>query len=63
AEISRVPVKTKIDIPKNKIFEAMKTLQNLPLKAPTEIGDIAVKNVAETGIDFVVTRKLKAKNL
>lgn len=50
-----VSVKTKEDIPKNKIFDCMKALQNVTVKAPIYIGDIIVDNVGGTGVPIVAT--------
>ncbi|MDR1951967.1 MAG: DUF1667 domain-containing protein [Elusimicrobiota bacterium] len=58
AEISRVSVKTNKDIPKSEIYKAMKTLDNLEIKAPVKIGDVAVSNIDNLGVDFVITKEL-----
>jgi len=58
AEYPRCPVKTDAPIPKRLIFDAMKTLNPVELKAPARIGDIVVKDVCGTGANFVVTRNL-----
>lgn len=54
-----VSVKTKEDIPKDKIFDCMKALKGVCVKAPVEIGDILVENVADTGVDIVATKQVK----
>ncbi len=51
-----VSVKTQDDIPKGKIFECMKALQGVVLQAPVRIGDVVVKNVADTGVDVIATK-------
>lgn len=50
-----VSVKTKEDISKNKIFDCMKALQNVTVKAPINIGDIILENVGGTGVPMVAT--------
>ncbi len=55
-ESVRTSVKTNAQIPKELVFAAMKELDNVALKTPVKIGDIAIKNVCGTGVDFVVTR-------
>ncbi|ONI38900.1 NAD(FAD)-dependent dehydrogenase [Candidatus Epulonipiscium fishelsonii] len=50
-----VSVKTKNDIPKGKIFECIEALKNVVVKAPVNIGDVIVSNVASTGVDIVAT--------
>ncbi|SHK49216.1 CxxC motif-containing protein [Anaerocolumna jejuensis DSM 15929] len=56
-----VSVKTKEDIPKSKIFECMKGLQNLTVKAPIYIGDIILDNAGETGIPIIATSNVLVK--
>ncbi|MCY6372820.1 DUF1667 domain-containing protein, partial [Clostridium ganghwense] len=41
-QLTVVPVKTEGDIPKDKIFECVKALKGLSVKAPVNIGDVIV---------------------
>ena len=50
-----VSVKTKEAIPKALI---LKLLKNLVLSAPVKIGDIVIKNILDTGVDFIATRNV-----
>lgn len=52
-------VKTKEDIPKEKIFACIEALKGIEITAPVHIGDIILKNVAETGVDIVATRNVE----
>lgn len=52
-----VSVKTKTDIPKNKIFACMEGLKGICVKAPVHIGDVIVENIAGTGVDVVATKE------
>ena len=54
----RLPVKTKSDIPKDKIFEVMKDIDAAVVTAPKHIGDVVVSNVAGTGVDVIATRNV-----
>lgn len=54
--IPMVSVKTKEDIPKDKIFECVRALKGIQVPAPVHIGDIILKNVADTGVDIVATK-------
>mgnify|MGYP004661923463 FL=1 len=54
-----VSVKTKSDIPKEKIFDCVKALKGVTVKAPVHIGDVIVANVAGTGVDMVATKEAK----
>ncbi len=51
-----VSVKTKNDIPKGKIFECVRALKDVTVKAPIRIGDVIIENVAGTGVDIVATK-------
>jgi len=52
-------VKTKSDIPKGKMMECMAALRDVELEAPVRIGDVALANVAGTGVDMVVTKSVE----
>lgn len=56
--LAAVSVKTKEDIPKEKIFECMKALKGVKVQAPVHIGDVIIKDVAETGVDIVATKNI-----
>jgi CxxC motif-containing protein/NADPH-dependent 2,4-dienoyl-CoA reductase/sulfur reductase-like enzyme len=58
ADIARVPVKTDKTIPKGKIFEAMRLLDDLEIEEPVKLGDVIVPNICGTGANFVSTRAL-----
>lgn len=53
-----VSVKTKEDVPKGKIFDCVKALKGVTVKAPVHIGDIIVSDVAGTGVDIVATKEV-----
>ena len=54
-----VSVKTKEDIPKDKIFDCMKALKGVEVEAPVHIGDVVVPDAAGTGIDIVATKNVE----
>ena len=54
-----VSVKTREDIPKGKIFDCVKALKGVEVKAPVHIGDVIVPNAAGTGIDIDATKNLE----
>ncbi|MDR0451751.1 MAG: FAD-dependent oxidoreductase [Treponema sp.] len=56
--IARMPVKTDKTIPKGRIFEAMKLLDDLEAKSPVKPGDVVVPDICGTGANFVSTRSL-----
>jgi len=56
---SMVSVKTKSDIPKEKMFECVKALKEVEVQAPIAIGDVVLSNVAGTGVDIVATKDVE----
>ena len=56
-----VSVKTKNDIPKGKIKDCMKALQEVEVKAPVQIGDVLVTNIADTGVDVIATKEIAVR--
>ncbi len=59
-EIPSVSVKTKVDIPKNKITQVLKELQGVKVQAPVELGQIIIENIANTGVEIIATKKVKS---
>lgn len=55
----RLPVKTDSDISKAMVFKAMRLLDDVDVAAPVAIGDIIVKNILGTGVNFVATKNIK----
>ena len=53
-----VSVKTSGPIPKGKIFEVMKAIDQLSVSAPTRIGDVVVANILGLGADIVITKNI-----
>ena len=51
-----VSVKTKEDIPKDKIFDCVRALRGVSVKAPVHMGDVILENAAGTGIDIIATK-------
>jgi len=54
----RCPVKTSGAIPKPLIFEAVRLLNSVDLRAPVEAGQVVVGDICGTGVQFVTTRSL-----
>ena len=52
------PVRTEKPIPKGKMFEAVKVLNGIQLKAPVKTGDVALKDILTTRADVIVTRDI-----
>ncbi|MBM3309206.1 MAG: DUF1667 domain-containing protein [Candidatus Altiarchaeales archaeon] len=60
-EIPLVSVKTKNPVPKTRIKEVMNVIKKARVKAPVEMGDVIIKNVGNTGVDLIATRKVNRK--
>ncbi|WP_097027259.1 DUF1667 domain-containing protein [Clostridium peptidivorans] len=55
-EIDAVSIKTKSDIPKDKIMQCIEELRGVVLEAPVNIGDVILTNVAGTGVNVIATK-------
>ncbi len=53
-----IPVKTSAPIPKDKMFDCMKAINNEVVDAPVKIGDVLICNVCDTGADIIATNEL-----
>ena len=62
-KLAAVSVKTREDIPKEKLFECMKALKGVKVQAPVHMGDVIVKNVADTGVDVIATKSVDSLNI
>jgi len=51
-----IPVKTKEDIPKGKIFACMKEINGIVAKAPVAAGDVLLEDAAGTGVPIIATK-------
>ena len=56
-----VSVKTRSDIPKDKIFECIRCLKDVSVKAPVHIGEVNLSNAAGTGVDIIATKNVEAQ--
>lgn len=54
----RLPVRTSTDIPKSKLFEVMRALDEILAISPVKTGDILLSDVCNTGADILATRDL-----
>lgn len=53
-----VPVKTKSDIPKAKIFDCMSAIKALTVETPVHAGDVVLANVVGTGVDVIAVKTI-----
>lgn len=54
--VDMVSVKTREDVPKAKIFDCVKALKGVTVKAPVRIGDVILEDAAGTGVDMIATK-------
>jgi CxxC motif-containing protein len=54
-----VSVKSSKSIAKNKVFDVLKEIKKANIKAPVNLGQIIIKNVADTKIDIIATKSIK----
>ena len=58
ANIHRLPVRTRGNIPKDKIMACIESLRGVSVRAPVNPGDVVLADVAGTGVDIIATRKI-----
>ena len=57
--LSRLPVKTDKPIPKEKIFEVMKQINEVEVIPPIKTKQIVIANVLSLGVNIVATRSIE----
>jgi len=55
----RVSVKTDRPLPKELIFKAMTTINQLIVDKPLDIGEIVINNLCDTDVNLILTKSLK----
>lgn len=59
--IAVASVKTKSDIPKDRIFAVMEEIRGVMVKAPVAMGDVIIADCAETGVPVIATKDVPEK--
>lgn len=54
-----LPVKSASELPKERIFEFMATINGVVAKAPIKCGDVIISDIGGTGIDIVATKTVE----
>ena len=57
--VRRLPVITNGDVPKDKVKEIVRYLDNIEFNAPIKVKDVIVSNVMNLGVDIVATRTIE----
>lgn len=60
-DIPMVSVKTAREIPKEKIMDVMKDLEDICVSAPVHIGDVILEDAAGTGVAVTATKEIAVK--
>ena len=58
AHLSRLPIKTRGGIPKNKINECIEEINKVELEAPVKLGQVIIENIQGTGVDVIASRSI-----
>ena len=53
-----VPVKSRLPVPKEMLFDCMKEINKITVKAPVHIGNVVLSNILDTGVDIVATNEV-----
>ncbi len=59
AMISRLPVKTDGDIPKQMLFQAMEEINGIVVKAPVKRGNVVLKNLLGLPVNVIATKTIE----
>ena len=59
ASIARCPVMSSVPIPKEKMFDVMKVIENTTIEAPVFCNQVLIHNICDLDCDLVATRTLK----
>ena len=54
----RLPVRTDIPVPKDKLFNCMEIIHMHTEKSPVKTGQVLIKNIAGTGANIIATRDM-----
>jgi CxxC motif-containing protein len=56
-----LPVKTREEVPKDKVLACVACLQGVRVQAPVRMGEVVLTNAAGTGVDFIAARHVEVK--
>ena len=57
---NQLPVITAAPVPKGKIFEVMKAIHSIKVKAPVKVGEVLLEDAAGTGVAILASRSMEA---
>lgn len=56
-----IPVRTEKPIPKESVFEIIKEISSIKVKAPIKVGDILVENIHNLEVNVIASRDMPIK--
>jgi CxxC motif-containing protein len=56
--LPRLPVRTDKEIPKDKVFDCMKIINELELEAPVKMGEIIKSNIFDSDVNLIASRSM-----
>jgi CxxC motif-containing protein len=59
ASISRLPVRSNIGAPKDKIMQMVAELKKVKVQAPVKMGDVILRNILASGVDIISSFSVK----
>ncbi|TFG18521.1 MAG: DUF1667 domain-containing protein [Promethearchaeota archaeon] len=60
-ELPVLPVRSKVAIPKEKLFKAMEVANHVTAKAPIKMGDVVIPNLLGLGVEVIASRSMGKK--
>lgn len=58
----RLPVRTVVAVPKDRVWEVVGLLRPIAVASPISMGDVIVANIAGTGVDIVASRDMPVRS-
>ena len=56
--VSRLPVMSENELPKEKMFDVVNEIAKVRLEAPVKCRDVIIENVCDTGVNIIATRTI-----
>ena len=56
--VSRLPVMSENELPKEKMFDVVNEIAKISLEAPVKCRDVIIENVCDTGVNIIATRTI-----
>jgi CxxC motif-containing protein len=59
SHLRRLPVRTESPVKKGLIFDCMREINKVVVKAPVKVGDVIIENILNTGVNIIATRSME----